>query len=1407
MYYAQGLRAASFPSGATSSPNSRRGFLHTTACSVDPNMADPFAEEGALNDATPDEAADADPVEMQVASFFVEADEVVALIQSLDDPAAKHEAAAERVAQVLDHYQEQPSILDSKLEAMVTPLLEAVRGVSRGTRPKAVLPHACRVFYSLCKVRGYKTIVKFVPHEVADLEPLVHLLAGVGPADATNWQIAYALMVWLSMVVMVPFDLSIIDSTVPLAANAAAAGSTEAAQAAASTEAAQAAASTEARGGRPLVEAIEKLAMSYLGSTGPARDGAAICLARLLTRPGLQRQLSAFITWAGAELSSGRAAAEAAGGAGLATSLMVGIYTAVATIFKLGHRTELLPMLPLLGPLTASPEALLTDPSVIRRKLGIKLLQRVAAVYLPPRVAAWRYQRGSRSLEKNLQLTAAPGTDTSAATAAAAAAADVAVDDEEEGEEEEAEVPEAIEEIIEQLLRGLGDGDTVVRWSAAKGIGRVTARLPLDMADDIVESVLEVLSDKEDANAWHGGCLALAELARRGLLLPARLPQVLPRIVSALHFDVPRGATSVGTHVRDAACYVCWAFARAFEPSVMQPHVEPLAKALLIVVVFDREVNCRRAAAAAFQENVGRQGNFPHGIDIVTKADYFSVGSRPNAYLTIGTYLGGFDAYRGPLLDHLATVKFKHWDPHIRLLAAQAAACLAPLDAPYVLDTLFPTLYDKTLSPDLKARHGATHMIAEALLGLARACYGGEGRLLPDATRKAVSGLVPAIEKARLYRGRGGEVMRGATARLLEVCALLRLPSGPKASKEKLVSLDDSIKHPHEPISHAAVAGLQAVAAAYFSAPAPGTTLLEPLVDRYAAPLLSDPNAGLRRGYSLALGALPRPQLAIGLATAVRALVKASQMEALVEARDPETRRNAIKALLQVATTSGLTAFTPEPTPESKDAGAGEGEAAGEAAADGHATPADEAKLAAAADGAPQASTLPPPPPPPRAVGMSAALYVEAVTAMLEALGDYQTDNRGDVGSWVREAAIASLLPMLLLGCPTPGAPPLAEREAESIALAAAMPRLTARYVELLTQLSNEKIDQLRELAALTLIRLLEHKELPPVPQHADLAAILLKAAAVPTAAAVPATARADSSSAAAVAEAAMSTSIYLAPHECFPRTAQLLSCAAYRKATLRGLSVSAGGITESTTKAAAGALMKQVSAMSASERSAFGSELVALLLEHASTARLQLPLMRTAVLLVESRLLEGALAAHGASLASELLVAIQPASRSKDVPTLLVALQLLVLLLPHTSGPRRTEVVRTLVLLLAHRFPKVRKATADQFYVHLLTYGDPGELEPMPVDDGAPPPADGEPPLPAAMPAGEPRLELLQGVLLETAWLGDLDKDAKPARTKLLEALGLPPPRVVAGAAPAKPKADEKAFLDYKELVGEVGY
>lgn len=81
---------------------------------------------------------------------------------------------------------------------------------------------------------------------------------------------------------------------------------------------------------------------------------------------------------------------------------------------------------------------------------------------------------------------------------------------------------------------------------------------------------------------------------RRGLLLPQRLPEVVPIVLKALVYDEPRGYSSVGSHIRDAACYVCWSFARAYETEVLKPFVQDIASTLLIVACFDKEVYATR---------------------------------------------------------------------------------------------------------------------------------------------------------------------------------------------------------------------------------------------------------------------------------------------------------------------------------------------------------------------------------------------------------------------------------------------------------------------------------------------------------------------------------------------------------------------------------------------------------------------------------------------------------------------------------------------------------------------------------------------------------------------------------------------------------------------------------------------
>ena len=63
-----------------------------------------------------------------------------------------------------------------------------------------------------------------------------------------------------------------------------------------------------------------------------------------------------------------------------------------------------------------------------------------------------------------------------------------------------------------------------------------------EMADEVLDSIVESFRYPDQDTAWHGGCLALAEVARRGLLLPRRVPELAPLMATALQYDLRRGA-------------------------------------------------------------------------------------------------------------------------------------------------------------------------------------------------------------------------------------------------------------------------------------------------------------------------------------------------------------------------------------------------------------------------------------------------------------------------------------------------------------------------------------------------------------------------------------------------------------------------------------------------------------------------------------------------------------------------------------------------------------------------------------------------------------------------------------------------------------------------------------------------
>ena len=159
--------------------------------------------------------------------------------------------------------------------------------------------------YLITKMRGYKVVIRYFPHEVSDLSPilamlevrlhfmiakymyiffllLTHLLSLLEQSqreEATlSWQTRYVLLLWLSIVVKIPFDLSRFDAAPS-----------------SSSTADSSVSSSPTTSTMDRILAVGKL---FLFSHDVSREASAFMLSQFLTRPDVKTQrLADFISW------------------------------------------------------------------------------------------------------------------------------------------------------------------------------------------------------------------------------------------------------------------------------------------------------------------------------------------------------------------------------------------------------------------------------------------------------------------------------------------------------------------------------------------------------------------------------------------------------------------------------------------------------------------------------------------------------------------------------------------------------------------------------------------------------------------------------------------------------------------------------------------------------------------------------------------------------------------------------------------------------------------------------------------------------------------------------------------------------------------------------------------------------
>lgn len=315
---------------------------------------------------------------------------------------------------------------------------------------------------------------------------------------------------------------------------------------------------------------------------------------------------------------------------------------------------------------------------------------------------------------------------------------------------------------------------------------------------------------------WHGLTLTLAHLVFRHAPPPEKLTAILNGLCLALCFEQQTSVgASLGTNVRDAACFGIWSLARRYKTEelmnvditkIAYTHchavtsvLQLIACELVVTASLDPVGNIRRGASAALQELVGRHPDTTtNGISLVQIVDYHAVALRSNALSTVSISAATVDkSYWCSLFNGLLTWRaIESYDRVSKTLTCAAIEKLVSLGNVNLTDQVAGHLLSLFLSAQYHSkepRYGYLMALASTLkVGWQILKRQGDTTLPPNSSFSAAWGLVE-----RQCDTLGQDVVKSSLAaeavcKLLKILAESSAPAAPGMNGKELEPLERS---------------------------------------------------------------------------------------------------------------------------------------------------------------------------------------------------------------------------------------------------------------------------------------------------------------------------------------------------------------------------------------------------------------------------------------------------------------------------------------------------------------------------------------------------------------------------------------------------------------------------------------